>query len=196
MMNAVLGHNDLGKFTATYLQIADILYPQIASHGAFTLIPVGIDQEPILRLAREVAKKMKKSHGFISPSSIYTVHLPSLLGVTRKMSKSEEGSALLLNSIPETIDQTISNAVTGGRDTLAQQVQFGGTPNTCPIYHVYRSNHPDTDFVAKVHANCKSGKLMCKEDKNVLKEILRTNIAAHVEKRAKFMDTARKIVMR
>ena len=182
-MKAVLGHSDLGKFTATYLQIADILYPQLELHGAYSLVPVGIDQEPILSLTREVVRKLKKSHGFISPSSLYTAHLPSLTNMRSKMSKSEKGSALLLNMPPAEIDQTISHATTGGRDTLQQQAELGGTPSNCPLYYLHRSNDPDTAAVAGIHRDCKSGKLMCKDDKAALRAIFRANIAAHIEKK-------------
>ncbi len=195
-MKAVLGHSDLGKFTATYLQIADILYPQLELHGAHSLVPVGIDQEPILSLARDVAKKLRKSHGFISPSSLYTAHLPSLVNMKDKMSKSEKGSALLLNSTVAEIDQTIAHATTGGRDTLQQQIELGGTPGNCPLYYLHRSNNPDTAAVADIYSNCKSGKLMCKDDKAALKELFRANAAAHIERRERFMETAKRIVAR
>ena len=40
-------------------QVADILYPQVADMPAPTLVPVGIDQDPHIRLTRGVAHKLR-----------------------------------------------------------------------------------------------------------------------------------------
>ncbi|RQD82004.1 MAG: tryptophan--tRNA ligase [Methanocalculus sp. MSAO_Arc2] len=40
-------------------QVADILYPQVDSGPAPTVVPVGIDQDPHIRLTRDVAHKMR-----------------------------------------------------------------------------------------------------------------------------------------
>jgi tryptophanyl-tRNA synthetase len=40
-------------------QVADILYPQVDSYPAPTLVPVGIDQDPHLRLTRDIAHKFR-----------------------------------------------------------------------------------------------------------------------------------------
>jgi tryptophanyl-tRNA synthetase len=40
-------------------QVADILYPQVDSYPAPTLVPVGVDQDPHLRLTRDIAYKFR-----------------------------------------------------------------------------------------------------------------------------------------
>jgi tryptophanyl-tRNA synthetase len=40
-------------------QVADILYPQVDAGPAPTVVPVGIDQDPHIRLTRDVARKMR-----------------------------------------------------------------------------------------------------------------------------------------
>jgi tryptophanyl-tRNA synthetase len=40
-------------------QVADILFPQVAAYPAPTLVPVGIDQDPHIRLTRGVAHKLR-----------------------------------------------------------------------------------------------------------------------------------------
>jgi tryptophanyl-tRNA synthetase len=40
-------------------QVADILYPQVDSFPAPTLVPVGVDQDPHLRLTRDIAYKFR-----------------------------------------------------------------------------------------------------------------------------------------
>lgn len=50
---------DLAHQIAVITQVADILYPQIDSGPAPTLVPVGIDQDPHLRLTRGIAHKLR-----------------------------------------------------------------------------------------------------------------------------------------
>ena len=176
LMKGVLGHTDLGKYTAVYLQIADILHPQLASSDNDACAG-RIDQKPILRLAREMVKSRSKSeYRFLPPSVVYTAHVPSLANYNDKMSKSKPGSALLLSSDRAEFDSVIARAVTGGRDTKAEQVKYGGNPNACPVYELYRFDHPDSAFVKDIYERCTSGKLLCGEDKSVLKGFLRSQL--------------------
>ncbi|HEU17674.1 MAG TPA: tryptophan--tRNA ligase, partial [Methanolinea sp.] len=55
-------------------QVADILYPQVDSEPAPTVVPVGIDQDPHIRLTRGVAHKLRmftveERDGYISVRS-------------------------------------------------------------------------------------------------------------------------------
>lgn len=50
---------DLAHQIAVITQVADILYPQVDSGPAPTLVPVGIDQDPHIRLTRGVAHKLR-----------------------------------------------------------------------------------------------------------------------------------------
>jgi tryptophanyl-tRNA synthetase len=50
---------DLAHADAVITQVADILYPQIDRAPAPTIVPVGIDQDPHIRLTRGVAHKLR-----------------------------------------------------------------------------------------------------------------------------------------
>ena len=50
---------DLAHAESVITQVADILYPQIDREPAPTLVPVGVDQDPHIRLTRGVAHKMR-----------------------------------------------------------------------------------------------------------------------------------------
>ena len=50
---------DLAHADAVITQVADILYPQIDREPAPTLVPVGVDQDPHIRLTRGIAHKMR-----------------------------------------------------------------------------------------------------------------------------------------
>ncbi|MBU0997985.1 tryptophan--tRNA ligase [Patescibacteria group bacterium] len=103
-----------------------------------TFVPVGIDQEPHLEIAREVARKMNEKFGtdFPEPKRFITKgdYVPSLTG-EGKMSKSISGSSILLTDSLETIKERLAKTPTdlgkgdkvpdsGGVNTLLTLVEF------------------------------------------------------------------------
>lgn len=91
------------------LMAADILIYKASK------VPVGIDQEPHLEVAREVARKMNEQFGldFPEPTRFATKgeYIPSLLG-EGKMSKTVEGSAIELSDDLDTIIAKLKKAPT------------------------------------------------------------------------------------
>lgn len=79
------------------------------------LVPVGIDQEPHLEVAREIARRMNQDFGtdFPEPQRFKTKgeHVPSLVG-EGKMSKSVEGSYINLTDDLRTIKQKVAKIPT------------------------------------------------------------------------------------
>lgn len=76
-LQAIYGFSDetaLAHAESVITQVADILYPQIDSMPAPTIVPVGIDQDPHIRLTRGVAHKLRmftveQREGYISVRS-------------------------------------------------------------------------------------------------------------------------------
>ena len=107
------------------LMAADILLYKAS------LVPVGVDQEPHLEVAREIARKMNQKYGmdFPEPKSFSTKgkYVPSLLG-EGKMSKSVEGSFINLTDDLETIKRKIRTVPTatesGGEMSKGVKVLF------------------------------------------------------------------------
>lgn len=195
-MKAALGHTDTGKFTAAYLQISDILYPQVVHGPMHTLIPVGMDQEPLIRLARDAARKLSSQYGFLLPASVYTSHVPSLVGIEKKMSKSIPGSSIMLNSDVNAINLAVSGAFTGGRPTDEEQRRLGGNPEICPVYSFYKFHHPEDAFVTDVRTKCLGGKLMCGEDKEQMRSFLRGFSEEHMKKYKAAIPEAKRILQK
>lgn len=79
------------------------------------LVPVGIDQEPHLEVAREIARRMNELYGtdFPEPRRFATVgeYIPSLTG-EGKMSKSVEGSYINLTDDLDTIKGKLAKVPT------------------------------------------------------------------------------------
>src|SRR3990170_1867946 len=76
------------------------------------LVPVGIDQEPHLEVAREIARKMNEKYQttFPEPKRFATKgeYVPSLTG-EGKMSKSVEGSYINLTDDLETVKRKLAS---------------------------------------------------------------------------------------
>jgi tryptophanyl-tRNA synthetase len=76
-LSAIYGFSpetDLAHADSVIMQVADILYPQIDREPAPTIVPVGIDQDPHIRLTRGIAHKLRmftveERDGYISVRS-------------------------------------------------------------------------------------------------------------------------------
>src|SRR3990167_3323283 len=102
-------HNTMALLNYPILMAADILVYKAG------LVPVGIDQEPHLEVAREIARKMNQLYAtdFPEPKRFATKgeYIPSLKG-EGKMSKSVEGSFINLTDDLETIRKKIRSIPT------------------------------------------------------------------------------------
>jgi len=107
------------------LMAADILVYKAS------LVPVGIDQEPHLEVAREIARKMNQLYGTDFPEPVRFAtkgeYIPSLKG-EGKMSKSVEGSYINLTDSKNIIQKKIRSiptaSIVGGEFTPGLKVLF------------------------------------------------------------------------
>lgn len=104
-----------------------------------SLVPVGLDQEPHMEIAREIARKMNEQYGldFPEPQSLQgtTRYVPSLLG-EGKMSKSVEGSFISLSDDLKTIQKKLSSAPTdSGRGEIIPKE--GGVANLLTFVEMF-----------------------------------------------------------
>lgn len=107
--------DNIGLLYYPILMAADILIYKSK------MVPIGVDQEPHLRLAREIARKFNQTFGkaFPIPKTYFTEtkYVPSLLGSGRgkkkkKMSKTKEGSYILLTDDLKTIKERLAKTPT------------------------------------------------------------------------------------
>lgn len=117
--------NTMALLNYPILMAADIL---IYKAG---LVPVGIDQEPHLEVAREIARKMNQLYGTDFPEPVRFAtkgeYIPSLKG-EGKMSKSVEGSYINLTDSKNIIQKKIRSiptaSIAGGEFTPGLKVLF------------------------------------------------------------------------
>lgn len=104
-----------------------------------SLVPVGIDQEPHLEIAREIARKMNDTYGTKFPEPVRFAtsgeYVPSLSG-EGKMSKSVEGSYISLTDDLKTIQKRLAGAPTdsGNGETVPTS---GGVANLLKFVELF-----------------------------------------------------------
>jgi len=183
---AVYGEITPGKMLAALLQAADMLHPQLPEFEGPVpvLVPVGIDQDPHLRLARDITKRFK-TYKFTQLSSTYHKFMPGLGG--GKMSSSDPNSYIALTDTPEEAERKIKKyAFSGGQATLEEHRQKGGNPDV-DVSFQYLANYfePDDKKIKKIYQDYKSGKLLTGELKQILIKKLQQFLKEHQKKRQK-----------
>jgi len=203
MLNAIYGEKTFGLYLSALIQVGDILLAQVKDIAQPTLVPVGIDQDPHLRLTRDLTRryyKEKKVKGkivqeeFFLPTATYHKLLPGLDG-SDKMSKRNPNSYFTFNEPLESIEKKIRGALTGGRENKKMQQELGGEPQRCMIYKILMYLFEEDDEVlAQEFEQCVKGELLCGEHKQTCVERVIKFIKDHREKKEKKIDQARKIL--
>lgn len=161
------------------LMAADIL----AYKAGF--VPVGIDQEPHLEIAREIARKMNDQYGmdFPEPQRFATKgeYVPSLTG-EGKMSKSVEGSYISLTDDLDAIRQHLAGAPTdsGKGDAVPTS---GGVANLLTLVELFQGK----DQRAMYEKAYTSEGLRYKDLKEDLAQAIATELTPIQAKRAEFV---------
>ncbi|MCS7136655.1 MAG: tryptophan--tRNA ligase [Nitrososphaerota archaeon] len=192
MLEAIYGPKQIKYYLSALIQVGDIMLPQTEEHGGPkpVLVPVGIDQDPHIRLSRDIAKKFK----FIPPSAVFHKLTRSLLG-EEKMSKRNPMSMMTLSDDPELARRKVWSALTGGRGTVEEQRRLGGEPEKCVVFELM-TNHfiDDDDELRKIYWECRTGIRLCGDCKSQLADIVSSFLMKHQQKREDFMDLARSIL--
>ncbi len=194
-VKAVFGFKDstnIGMSFFPAFQAAPCFLPSVLKGKNIPcLIPAAIDQDPYWRgIAREIAPKL----GFYKPAQIHSKFIPGL-GRGGKMSASEPETAIFTVDTPEIIHKKIMNSFTGGKATVQEQKKEGGIPEICPIFQYYMVFLDDDSKVEEIYQRCKSGSLLCGEDKIHLSEIIKKFLIEHQRKRKEASKVLEKFIL-
>ncbi len=185
---AIYGNADPGRIISAVTQAGDILYPQLEERMP-GIIPVGIDQDPHIRLTRDIVYRTKEMK-FFAPSSIYHKFTPSLDG-SMKMSKSNPNSFIELPENPESACKKIKRALTGGKDTLEEHRRLGADIEKDMVFELLKIHLIEDDKeLDKIYHEYKSGKMLSGE----LKQIACEKMTSFMEDFLKKLESATKIV--
>jgi len=179
-LEAVYGELEPGKVMAAFTQVADILHPMLEDFGGYkgVVVPVGPDQDPHIRLTRDVADRLEAELGISKPASTYHRLMRGLDG-SRKMSSSRPESYISLNDPVEIAVKKLMNSFTGGRATAEEQRRLGGEPEKCMVYEMYLYFLADDKLLKRIFEECKSGKILCGPDKRIAARILAEYLEEH-----------------
>jgi tryptophanyl-tRNA synthetase len=184
---AIYGTADPGRIMSAVTQVGDILYPQFKSRMP-GIIPVGIDQDPHIRLTRDIVARTKSKYGFCPPASMYNKYLPSLDG-SIKMSKSNPDSVLELPEDIKSVHRKILRALTGGRATIEEHKRLGAVIEKDMVFQLLKYHLVEDDSELKrIHDEYKSGRMLSGE----LKQIACDKMSVFMEKFEHDLEKARK----
>ncbi|MBI3027093.1 tryptophan--tRNA ligase [Candidatus Woesearchaeota archaeon] len=167
---AIYGSADPGKIMAAMTQVADILYPQFKERMP-GIIPVGVDQDPHIRLTRDIVRRFKERKFFL-PAGLYHKYTPSLDGDI-KMSKSKPESCIELPEDIKSVKRKIKNALSGGRDTLNEHRKLGAVIEKDMIFELMKQHIVEDDNeLNKIYRNYKSGEMTSGELKEIASSMM------------------------
>jgi tryptophanyl-tRNA synthetase len=194
-MKDIYGDISPGKTMAALIQVADILHPQLEEFGGPkpVLVPIGADQDPHIRLTRDLASRMG---GFVLPSATFHKFIPGLKG--GKMSSSDPYSYVALTDTPEQAKKKIFKyAFSGGANNVAEHRKKGGNTDVDVSYQYLRFLfEPDDKKLARIKEEYESGRMLTGELKTILVEKLQKFLARHARKREKAKNMVSKFIDR
>ncbi len=188
-MEAIYGELSPAKIMAALTQAADILHPQLKVYGGYkyVIVPVGADQDPHIRLTRDLADRFEHELGLIRPSSMYHKFITGLDG--NKMSSSRPDYAIFLLDDLDTIRKKIMMALTGGRATAKEQRKLGGEPHKCTVYQLHMYFINDEKELLEIYNDCISGKILCGQCKKRIADKILTIIREHQKRYREIIDS-------
>jgi len=171
----IYGSADPGIIMSAVTQVGDVLHPQLEKRMP-GIIPVGIDQDTHIRLARDVVSRMKEKKLF-PPSSIYHKYTPSLDG-SIKMSKSKPKSCITIPEDNASVKKKIMRAFSGGRETLELHRKLGADVKKDICFELLKQHLIEDDKeLQNIYEEYKSGRMLTGEIKKLT-----------VDKMTEFMD--------
>lgn len=167
---AVYGEISPGKMVSALLQASDVLHPMLPEFDGKSvpvLVPVGIDQDPHLRLARDLSRRIKE-FPLMPICSSYHLFMPGLGG--GKMSASEPTSYIGLSETPKQVAKKINKyAFSGGQSTVQEHREKGGNPDVDVSFQFLKYwFEPDDDKLQELHDKYSSGELLTGQLKEYL----------------------------
>lgn len=155
-------------------------------------VPVGLDQEPHLEVAREIARKMNQEYGtdFEEPKRFKTTgeYIPSLLG-EGKMSKSVEGSYINLTDDLATIKAKIAKIPTDSGTLGGNIPQEGGVANLFTLVKLFL----DKEMFVKFVIDYREKKVRYSDMKSALTEAIYKELEPLQEKRKELEADPKKV---
>lgn len=159
-------NDNIGKYMWSLFQSV-VSFPEcfeFLSKDSMCLIPMAVDQAPYFRMARDLAPRLN----YHKPVLLMGKFLPSLTGVSDKMSSTGNIPPIFLNDDEQNIKKKISKAFSGGKETKELQEKYGADLDIDIAYQYLRFFEEDSDILLDIEEKYKAGKMMTGDVKKYL----------------------------
>ncbi|WP_135821981.1 tryptophan--tRNA ligase [Halostella litorea] len=169
------------------MQATHLLLPQLVRGEHPTLVPIAVDQDPHVRVARDVAGKA--AYDVRKPGALLSTFLPGL-GGPGKMSSSDDAPSIRLTDDRETVAEKVNgHAHSGGRGSVAEHREHGGDPAVDVAFrYLHAFFEPDDAEVERLAHEYRAGDLLSGELKAAAIERIADFLDAHRRRRAALGD--------
>ncbi len=173
--------NNIGWSFYPAMQAAHILFPQFNKGRHISVVPVGIDQDPFIRLTRDMAEYFN----FEKPAALHAKFIPGLSGSSKMSSSDSVNDVIYLTDSSEDVKKKINKyAFSGGQVTAEEHRRLGGNPDV-DVSFQYLKMFFETDDkkLAQIEKDYRGGKLLSGEMKAILIEKVNIFLKDHQKKR-------------
>ena len=165
------------------VQATHLLLPQLVYGRQPTMVPIAVDQDPHVRVTRDVAGKQR--YDVEKPGALLSKFLPSLTGPGKMSASGREPSIDLHARREEVFDAIRTHAYSGGRTDVAEHRAHGGDPEVDVAFqYLYYFFEDDDERVQKLARQYREGALLTGELKEIAAGRIADFLEAHQERRA------------
>ncbi len=183
-VDATYGKSEnVGRSFYPAVQAAHLLLPQLVIGRHPTLVPIAVDQDPHVRICRDIAAKQR--YAVDKPGALLSKFLPSLDG-PGKMSSSDDTPSIQLGDDRETVFEKIqAHAYSGGKRSIDAHRTHGGNPDIDVAYQLlfyfFEQSDEQVEHLAQEY---RTGSLLSGELKEYAAEQIATFLETHQKRRA------------
>lgn len=184
-VDAVFGERrNIGQGFYPAIQCTHLLLPQLVYGEHSSIMLSGMDQDPHLRLARDIADKTR--YPVKKPGSLLSQYVPSLLDPESKMSSSDNEPVISLNDTKSDIENKImEHAYSGGKKLREEHERVGGNPlEDIPYTLLYYFFEESDEDLKEVHDSYEDGDILSGEIKQMAADKIWDFISEHQARKA------------
>jgi tryptophanyl-tRNA synthetase len=169
------------------VQATHLLLPQLVEGRHPTLVPIAVDQDPHVRVCRDIAAKQR--YDVDKPGALLSKFLPNLEGPGKMSSSGDAPSILLSDDRDAVFDKIRTHAYSGGKSSLEKHREEGGDPEVDVSYQfLYYFFEEDDERLEELAREYRAGELLSGEMKEAAAEKIAEFLEAHQERKAALGD--------
>lgn len=174
--------NNIGSIFYTSMQAVPAILPSVLKKKNIPcLIPLGVDQDPHFRIARDVFPKL----GFYKPAIMHKLMFPSLAGMDNVMSSSKGSVIITAKDSPSEVKKKINKyAFSGGGATMQEHREKGANPEVdVPFQYLKHFFEESDEKLNELEKDYASGKISTGEMKAFAIEKINQFLKEHQKRR-------------